>query len=54
METPIQGPTPELLKVIVCPKDKGALACNADDQTLTCQVCGKVYRIEKGVPNLLP
>ena len=44
----------ELLEVLCCPKDKGALRYNVDKQTLTCVVCGTVYPIKKGIPVLLP
>jgi uncharacterized protein YbaR (Trm112 family) len=42
---------PELLALLVCPVDKGALALK--ESTLLCSVCGRVYPIEDGIPNML-
>ena len=43
----------ELLSVLVCPKDHGELSYDAHAHHLTCQKCGHVYKIEKGIPNML-
>ena len=43
--------SPELLALLVCPVDKGSLALEAS--TLVCSVCGRVYAIEDGIPNML-
>ncbi|PZC44917.1 MAG: putative conserved protein YbaR, Trm112 family [Chloroflexi bacterium] len=52
----------DLLEILVCPTDKGGLesAVSHEDGTdivsgtLTCALCGVVYEIADGVPNLLP
>ena len=50
------------MDIICCPLDKQALELsitaeeNGDiiEGTLTCTECGEVYRIDDGIPNLLP
>ncbi|CAA9551486.1 MAG: hypothetical protein AVDCRST_MAG70-963 [uncultured Thermomicrobiales bacterium] len=42
---------PALLAILVCPIDKGDLSL--DGATLTCQICGRIYPIEDGIPNML-
>lgn len=51
------------MDILRCPVDKGVLELSVeteDDQgeilegTLTCQECDHDYRIEDGIPNLLP
>ncbi len=41
----------ELLAILVCPIDKQAL--RVAEETLVCTVCGRVYPIEDGIPNML-
>ena len=43
--------SPELLALLVCPKDHGELSIEAEH--LTCTVCGTVYPIENGIPNMI-
>lgn len=50
------------MEIICCPIDKGELELEVEERdgeeilegTLTCTECGEVYRIEDGIPNLLP
>ena len=52
----------ELMDILACPVDHGALTLAIDKQDgndivsgkLTCSVCGEVYPIEESIPNLLP
>lgn len=43
----------ELLSVLVCPHDHGKLSYDATHEKLSCQKCGHVYLVERGVPNML-
>ena len=43
----------ELLEILCCPKCKGELTYDADQNTLTCTQCGKVYRVENDIPIML-
>lgn len=45
--------SPELLSVLVCPKDHGKLTYEKTLATLTCHKCAHVYPVENGVPNML-
>ncbi len=42
---------PDLLALLVCPVDHADLRLQA--QSLVCTVCGRVYPIEDGIPNML-
>lgn len=53
----------DLMDILRCPEDKGTFELDvteeADDGevlegTLTCNECEHVYRIDDGIPNLLP
>ena len=45
---------PELLAILACPCDAhGALTHDEAAAELTCTVCGRVYRVEDGIPVLL-
>lgn len=44
----------ELLEVICCPSDKGDLDYDASKGVLICQKCKRNYKVEKGIPILLP
>lgn len=44
----------ELLKILCCPLDHGALVYKPEENTLTCKQCGKVYRIKDDIPIMLP
>ena len=44
----------KLLKVLVCPDDKGALFEDLEAHKLACSVCGKRYSLtESGIPILM-
>ena len=43
----------ELLDILACPKCKGELEYNVDNETLTCQECRLKYKVEDGIPNML-
>jgi uncharacterized protein YbaR (Trm112 family) len=45
--------SPELLSVLVCPKEHGKLSYSNEKNTLTCQTCSHTFPIENGVPNML-
>lgn len=54
---------PDLMEILVCPVCKGALALGAEETeadgeivrgSLRCAACVHDYRIEDGIPNLLP
>lgn len=44
----------EILEVICCPVDKADLKYDSKKQTLTCIKCKRVYKVEAGIPVLLP
>jgi uncharacterized protein YbaR (Trm112 family) len=46
--TPI---SPELFAILVCPIDKQAVRAEGDE--LVCTSCGRRYKIENGIPNML-
>jgi len=46
--------SPELLKILVCPLDHGALQYAPEKNTLTCQKCGHVYQVNDDIPIMLP
>ena len=43
--------SPALLSLLVCPLDHGPL--DYSSAKLTCTICGKVYPVEDGIPNML-
>ena len=43
----------ELLQILVCPKCKGELQYNQEDQQLVCASCRLAYRIEDDIPVML-
>lgn len=43
----------ELLKILACPKCKGDLEYDRDNEKLICYSCRLVYRIEDGIPIML-
>lgn len=45
------GITSELLDMLVCPVDHGALTVAAG--SLTCSICGRTYSVENGIPNMV-
>lgn len=45
---------PTLLEVLACPDtDHAPLTYDDDAQTLTCTQCGRIFRIDDGIPVLL-
>ena len=44
---------PELLEILCCPKCKGDLDYKPEQGTLTCKVCGHVYRVQDDIPVML-
>lgn len=43
--------SPQLLAMLVCPIDKGAL--EVKDRTLVCTTCHRAYPVEDGIPNMV-
>ena len=43
----------ELLEILACPKCKGDLEYNEQDDTLICQTCRLIYRVEEDIPIML-
>lgn len=43
-----------LLSVLVCPRCKGALTYQASPEELLCATCRLGYRIQEGIPQMLP
>jgi uncharacterized protein YbaR (Trm112 family) len=41
----------DLLDILVCPLDHGTLRIAGT--TLVCTICGRVYPVEDGIPNML-
>jgi uncharacterized protein YbaR (Trm112 family) len=41
----------DLLEILVCPIDKAKIELNGN--SLVCSVCGRIYPIENGIPNML-
>jgi uncharacterized protein YbaR (Trm112 family) len=45
---------PQLLEILACPDTHHApLTLDAEEQTLTCTECGRVFEIRDGLPVLL-
>lgn len=43
----------DLLDILCCPKCKQDLAYSAEQSTLTCTNCGKVYEVKNDIPIML-
>lgn len=43
----------ELLEILCCPKCKGDLDYNVEQNTLRCKECGAVYQIKNDIPIML-
>lgn len=43
----------EIIKIVVCPKCKGKLKYNEQEQGFDCNACGLRYQIEDDIPNFL-
>ncbi|MDZ4675300.1 MAG: Trm112 family protein [Gemmatimonadota bacterium] len=44
---------PELLEILVCPRCKGDLEYREEPESLVCQACRLVYRVEDDIPVML-
>jgi uncharacterized protein YbaR (Trm112 family) len=44
---------PQLLEILVCPNDRGALDHLEAEQVLVCTTCGYRYPIRDGIPVML-
>jgi uncharacterized protein YbaR (Trm112 family) len=44
---------PELLEILVCPKCKGELILNQNQEGLICHACGLMYEIRDDIPIML-
>jgi uncharacterized protein YbaR (Trm112 family) len=45
---------PLLLEMVACPtEDRAPLRYDQEKQTMTCTSCGRVYRVDDGLPVLL-
>ncbi len=44
---------PELLDILACPKCKGEIHLNADQDGLVCEACRLVYEIRDDIPIML-
>ena len=44
---------PELLEILVCPNDRGAVEVHEEEQTIVCRTCGYRYPIRDGIPVML-
>jgi uncharacterized protein YbaR (Trm112 family) len=45
--------SPDLLQILVCPACRSSLSLSADQQSLRCGGCRRVYPIRNGLPILL-
>jgi len=43
----------ELLKILACPKCKGALDYDRENEKLVCNSCRLIYRVENDIPVML-
>ena len=43
----------ELLAILACPKCKGDLEYKVQDDTLICNACRLIYRVEDDIPIML-
>jgi uncharacterized protein YbaR (Trm112 family) len=44
---------PELLELLVCPRCKGSLDFQEDQQRLVCPACRLAYPVREGIPIML-
>ena len=44
---------PELIKILRCPKCKGELVLEENEQGFVCPACRLRYAVEDGIPNFL-
>ena len=43
----------ELLDILCCPKCKGDVEYNMEQNTLRCSKCGKVYQVKNDIPIMI-
>ena len=43
----------ELLDILCCPKCKADLTYSAEQNTLACTRCGKIYQVKNDIPIML-
>jgi len=44
---------PELLRILVCPNDRGEIDYHEDQQVIVCRTCGYRYPVRDGIPVML-
>ena len=44
---------PELLAILVCPNDRGAIEYREAEQVIVCSTCGYRYPVRDGIPVML-
>ena len=44
---------PELLEILVCPNDRGAIEYHEAEQVIVCLQCGYRYPVRDGIPVML-
>jgi len=48
-----KGISPDLLKILACPKCKQSVAYNDKTDSLDCNQCRLRYRVDEGIPVML-
>lgn len=44
---------PELLRILVCPNDRGEIDYHEDQQVIVCRTCGYRYPVRDDIPVML-
>ena len=44
---------PELLRILVCPNDRGEIDYHEDEQVIVCRTCGYRYPVRDDIPVML-
>jgi uncharacterized protein YbaR (Trm112 family) len=44
---------PELLRILVCPNDRGAIDYHENEQVIVCRTCGYRYPVRDDIPVML-
>ena len=52
MNAPVLDPA--LVAILACPADENRPPLRLEGQTLVCDQCRRIYRIDDGIPILLP
>ncbi|MFP4115875.1 MAG: Trm112 family protein [Candidatus Aenigmatarchaeota archaeon] len=47
------GTVQELMDVLACPKCKGEVKLNKDENKIVCHDCRLKFSVEEGIPNML-